>query len=223
MNNIKKFSNKSEIYTKYRPSYPVEFIELLEKSVDISDDTIIADVGAGTGILTKQLSDINMKKVYAIEPNNEMRTACKEYCNEAKNVVIINGSAENTTLSDKSVDIITVAQAFHWFDREKTKAEFQRILRPMGNVILLWNRRDTESELIKEMYTLFKDLCPNFKGFSGGINLTPNEYNDFFKQGSCNFKVFSNNLIVTLDEFIGRNLSSSFAPLKSDGNYMDFN
>lgn len=221
MNNIEKFSNKSEVYTKYRPSYPMEFIELLEKSVDICEDTIIADIGAGTGILTKQLAD-NIKKVYAVEPNNEMRTACKEYCNEAKNVDIINGSAENTTLPDKSIDIITVAQAFHWFDREKTKVEFQRILRPMGKVILLWNSRDAESELIKEMHILFKSLCPNFKGFSEGINLTSNEYNDFFKQGSCNFKVFSNNLIVTLDEYIGRNLSSSFAPLKSDENYIDF-
>jgi ubiquinone/menaquinone biosynthesis C-methylase UbiE len=221
MNNTEKFSNKSEVYTKYRPSYPREFIELLRENVDRCEDTIVADVGAGTGILTKQIAE-NMRKVYAVEPNNDMRTACNKYCNELKNVTLINGSAENTTLPDKSVNVVTVAQAFHWFDREKTKLEFQRILKPRGKVVLVWNSRDGENELIKENYEINKRLCPNFKGFSGGSSLTPNEYNDFFKQGICNHEIFSNNLSMTLEEYIGRNVSASYAPLKNDENYMDF-
>lgn len=221
MNNTEKFSNKSEIYTKYRSSYPKELKGLLKESINICEDTIGADVGAGTGIFTKQLAGI-MRKVYAIEPNNDMRTACKKYCSEVKNVDIINGSAESTTLPDKSVDIITVAQAFHWFDKEKTKFEFQRILKSKGKVVLVWNSRDTENELIKENHRLLERLCPSFKGFSEGSSVTPNAYNDFFEQESCDYKVFSNNLIMTLDEYIGRNLSSSYAPLKNDENYKDF-
>ncbi|MEY7999862.1 class I SAM-dependent methyltransferase [Clostridium sp. Mt-5] len=221
MDNSEKFSRKSGMYAKYRPSYPKEFIELLEESINICKNAIVADIGAGTGILTKELAH-NMKKVYAVEPNSEMRKACKKYCDEVKNVIIIDGSAENTMLPDKSVDVITVAQAFHWFNREKTKSEFQRILRTMGKVVLVWNSRNVESEFIKENYILFKYLCPDFKGFSQGSSLDPNEYNDFFKQGSCNYKVFCNDLTMTFDEYIGRNLSSSYAPLKEDGNYTSF-
>ena len=218
MNNIEKFSNKSEMYTKYRPAYPKEFLKLLMESLGAYEEAIIADVGAGTGILTKQLAD-NIKKVYAIEPNNEMRLACKKHCYGVKNIAIINGSAEDTTLPDKSVNAITVAQAFHWFDREKTKFEFQRILKPMGKVVLVWNGRDAESDLIKKSYRLFKCLCPKFRGFSDGSNLEANTYNDFFQPGNCDYKVFFNNLTMTIDEYIGRNLSSSYAPMKDDENY----
>jgi len=221
MNNTEKFSNKSEVYTRYRPSYPEEFIKFLRKTIHTCEDRIVADVGTGTGILTKQLAN-KVQKVYAVEPNDGMRKSCIEYCNKLKNVIIINGSAENTTLPDKCVDIITVAQAFHWFDREKTKFEFQRILKPNGKVVLVWNSRDTENELIKENYILLERFCPNFKGFSEGSSVTPNAYNDFFKQGSCDYKVFTNNLIMTLDEYIGRNLSSSYSPLKNDENYINF-
>lgn len=75
MDNSEKFQHKSGIYAKYRPPYPKEFIELLEESINICKNAIAADIGAGTGILTKELAR-NMKKVYAVEPNSEMRKTC---------------------------------------------------------------------------------------------------------------------------------------------------
>ena len=128
MNNKERFTNKVGNYLKYRPSYPQEFIDYLVSEVGLSRSSVAADIGAGTGILTRLLAD-KVKTIYAVEPNLKMRTACENYCDMVENFVAIDGSAEDTTLANNSVDFISVAQAFHWFDRTKTKLEFQRILK----------------------------------------------------------------------------------------------
>lgn len=138
MDSKDKFTNKVEEYIKYRPSYPKEFIDYLFNEVGISSDSIVADIGAGTGILTKQFGD-KVRTIFAVEPNLNMRTACQEYCSHLQNMVLIDGSAEDTGLEDGSVNFITVAQAFHWFDRDKCKMEFKRILKANGKVVLVWN------------------------------------------------------------------------------------
>jgi len=120
MDSKDKLTNKVNEYIKYRPSYPKEFIDYIINEVGISSKSTVADIGAGTGILTKQLGD-RVKRIYAVEPNTNMRTACQEYCSDLKNVISIDGSAEDTGLENNSVDFITVAQAFHWFDRDKRK------------------------------------------------------------------------------------------------------
>ena len=99
-----------------------------------------------------------------------MRAVAEEKYAAHKNIISVNGSAENTKLSDKSVDFITAAQAFHWFDRQSFKAECRRILKDNGNILLVWNDRDTESELIRENYDINRRFCPNFKGSSNGID-----------------------------------------------------
>jgi SAM-dependent methyltransferase len=217
LDNTKKFTNKSEAYAKYRPSYPEKFIEYIRQS--LGENKIIADVGAGTGILTRQLAQ-NQKIVYAVEPNDEMREACENSSRDIRNISIINGTAENTMLEDKSIDIITVAQAFHWFDMEKTRTEFKRILKSDGRVVLVWNSHDDKDELTRENRVLFERLCTNFNGFSGGCK--PHTNDDFFKDGVCDYKIFPNDSTLTFDEFIGRSLSASYAPLKEDTVYDEF-
>ena len=123
---------------------------------------------------------------------------------------------------DKSVDFITVAQAFHWFDRNKAKIEFQRILKTKGKVILVWNSRVAENVFIKENDELCRRVCLEFKGFSGGIDNSPELFSDFFKNGYCNYRVFENNRLLTLDAYIGSSLSASYAPTESDENYKEF-
>ncbi|HEX2954981.1 MAG TPA: methyltransferase domain-containing protein [Bacillota bacterium] len=172
MDNKEKFTTKATDYVKYRPLYPQAFIDYLIQEVGLAKDSVLADVGAGTGILSKQLAN-RVKLVYAVEPNLPMRKACKTYCVSCENVTAVDGSAENTTLSPHSVDFITVAQAFHWFDREKTKREFQRILKPGGKVILVWNSRVPEDDLTKENDQLFRRVCPDFNEFSGGAGIGP--------------------------------------------------
>ena len=221
MDNRQKFTNKVADYVKYRPSYPQAFIEYLVKDVGINKNSAVADVGAGTGLLTKLLAG-KVKNVYAVEPNARMRAACEEYCKGLENFTAVDGSAEDTNLPNKSMDFITVAQAFHWFDREKTKIEFQRILKPQGRVVLVWNSRNPESAVVKENDALCRRVCPGFNGFSGGSDIKPDAYSDFFKKGCCEYRVFKNDRMLSLESYIGSSLSASYAPLPGEGNYQAF-
>lgn len=220
MDSKEKFSNKVSEYVKYRPTYPSDFINYIINEIGMSK-SVVADIGAGTGILTKLLAP-KVEKIYAVEPNDNMRLACKEYCDSFSNFIAINGSAEHTNMMGESVDFITVAQAFHWFDRDKTKIEFQRILKTNGKVILVWNRKVDESELIKRNNELCRRVCSEFTGFSGGSEYNPELYSDFFKGGYCEYRVFQNDRLLTLEAYIGSSLSASYAPTASDKNYKEF-
>ena len=220
MDNKEKFSNKAENYAKYRPSYPSEFIHYLLYEADLLN-SVVADIGAGTGILTKLLSG-GVNKIYSIEPNYQMRSACIKYCSAYDNIIIKDGSAEETELNDNSIDFITVAQAFHWFDKNKCKIEFHRILRKNGKLVLVWNNRTPSNELVKENDELCRFLCPDFKGFAGGSETNPESESDIFLNGICEYKVFDNDRLLTLEEYMGGSLSSSYAPSEQDSNYYEF-
>ena len=138
--NTKRFSNRVDNYVKYRPSYPKEIISFLENAIQFKNDFVVADIGSGTGILSKMFLD-NGNTVYAVEPNTAMRNKAEELLKNYPLFKSIDGTAEQTTLQNSSIDIITAAQAFHWFDAEKTKAEFRRILKPGGYCCLIWNER----------------------------------------------------------------------------------
>ena len=220
--NENKFNGMGKIYSKYRPSYPFSFIDYLFTDVGISQNSIIADIGSGTGILTRQLLEKGCK-VYGVEPNADMRAIAESNLKEFPGFTSVNGGAENTTIDDNRVDYITVAQAFHWFDRERFKKECQRILKPEGKVILVWNVRDNKNELVIENYEVNQKYCPNFKGFSDGMYGKNNEddFSDFFN-GKYETKVFLNNLVWDMDGFIGRNLSSSYALKGKDEQYNNY-
>ncbi len=220
--NEDKFIGKADIYEKYRPSYPNEFIDYLYSEVGINRDSVIADVGAGTGKFTELLLQRN-SFVYGVEPNEEMRDLAKSVLSQYRNFRSVNSSAEDIELPSKTIDFITVAQAFHWFDRAKFKSECRRLLKDGGKVILVWNIRDSKSELIKENYLINQKYCPNFKGFTNGINQdVPEDYSHFFKNCICEYREFSHDLKFNEDSFIGRNLSSSYAPKNDDNNYKPY-
>lgn len=127
----------------------------------------------------------------------------------------INGTAENTTLVDKSADIVTAAQAFHWFDKSAFKKECKRILKDNGFVVLVWNNKDKESPVIRDCNALFKCLCPDFKGSSNGFDFEGTAFSDFFESAPERV-CFKNHVTLDREHFIKRQLSSSFAP-KEDG------
>ena len=136
-----RFSNRVENYRRYRPGYPPAILDLLAAKCGLSQTSVAADVGSGTGILTKLLLKSG-GRIFGVEPNPEMRAAGERDLNHHLNFTSVAGTAEATTLPDHSVDLITAGQAFHWFDRDKTRAEFLRILRPGGWVVLIWNDRN---------------------------------------------------------------------------------
>ncbi len=219
--NTEKFSGKASIYEKYRPEYPAAFIDYLYGSAGFSQASTIADVGAGTGILTRQLLEKG-SRVFGVEPNNDMRKTAETKLAGFNNFYSVNGTAENTRLDGQSFDFVTVAQAFHWFDALAFKKECMRILKPGGLVVLVWNSRVAGSELVMENAEICKKYCPHFTGFSGGMEEKPSDLSMFFKDGTYETKHFDNKISYDLEGFIGRNLSASYAPDEKEINYVKF-
>jgi ubiquinone/menaquinone biosynthesis C-methylase UbiE len=140
----RRFSSRVENYLRYRPRYPAEIIDLLTSECCLTPQSVVADIGSGTGFLS-ELFLAHGNKVFGIEPNEPMRKAGEELLRLYPLFISVNGSAETTALPDHCVEFITAGQAFHWFDREKCRAEFQRILKPGGWIVLVWNDRQTDS------------------------------------------------------------------------------
>jgi len=217
--NEDRFDNMGEIYAQFRPSYPAAFMRYLAADVGMSADGVVADIGAGTGILTRLLLEAG-HRVYAVEPNDDMRRVAERDLSPFEGFVPVCGEAEATGLADGSVDLVTVAQAYHWFDRAAFRAECRRILKAGGKVALVWNCGAEDSAIVQENAAVNKQYCPNFKGFSGGMMALKerDDFSDFFAD-SYEHRVFANGVTFDEDGFVGRSLSSSYAPKEDDASY----
>jgi len=216
--NEQKFSAKSTVYEKARPSYPKEIIDLLFAKA--SPDIVIADVRSGTGKFTELLLERGYK-VFAVEPNDDMRGAAEKKLVAKKNFVSVNGSAENTTLAPKSVDYITVAQAFHWFDVDAFRAECKRILRKNGQAILIWNAFSADTKQGKAWDDFLRSNCPAFKGFGGGVQNESDRISRFFG-GKFEVAEHVDKIAYDKEGLINRALSGSYTPKAGDANYQAF-
>ncbi len=143
-----RFSDRVENYVKYRPSYPKEIIPFLEKYYNLLRDQRIADIGSGTGIFSELFLRAGYP-VIGIEPNDQMRRAAEIKLGKYPGFTSRNHKAEQTGLKTHSLDMITVAQAFHWMDPMQTRKEFFRVLKPDGHIVLAWNVRLGHSAFLK--------------------------------------------------------------------------
>ncbi|MDR3313699.1 MAG: class I SAM-dependent methyltransferase [Oscillospiraceae bacterium] len=141
-----RFTGKAAAYDRSRPDYPAGALECIRQQCGLAPGAAVADIGAGTGKLTRMLLAQGYN-VVAVEPNAAMRTAATEQLGDSPALRLVAAAAEATTLADHSVDAITVAQAFHWFDHAACQTEFARILKPGGKAALLWNSRDKDQPL----------------------------------------------------------------------------
>ncbi len=217
-NPTQRFSDRVGNYTKYRPGYPAKILNLLKEKCNLTPGSIIADIGSGTGIFTKFLLD-NGNSVVAVEPNPEMRAEAERILASNKLFSSITGEAEATTLDDHSVDIITSAQAFHWFDHEKAKQEFRRILIPKGWVVLVWNELKTGPSPFLQAY---EDLLTTHSTDYGQVDhklMDAKVVTKFYLPSAFNTAIFSNSQDFDLEALKGRLLSSSYAPNASHPNH----
>jgi len=207
----KRFSDRVDNYVKYRPGYPSEVIEFLKSAGELSGSSVIADVGAGTGIFTKLLLDAGYR-VYAVEPNQPMRDAAVEQLSTYNKFTPVDGTAEATTLADKSIDLIVCAQAFHWFNDAKTKVEFSRILKPDAKAALIWNNRlaDVDDFAVAYEGLLKRDGIDYNK--VNHRNVRDIDFKAFFKNGVYTVTKYTNQQIFDLDGLVGRAYSSSYVP-----------
>jgi len=214
----RRFSSRVDNYVKYRPSYPPEVVELLAAKCGLTPGALVADIGAGTGLLA-ELFLKNGYRVLGVEPNREMRQAGERMLGDYQQYTSVDGTAEATTLADKSVDAITAGQAFHWFDREKARAEFARILRPGGWVALVWNERRVDSTPFLAAY---EQLLRTYSREYETLNhrqVDQQMIAAFFKAGTFSSQTFENRQIFDFEGVTGRLLSSSYTPEPGQSTY----
>jgi SAM-dependent methyltransferase len=146
-----RFSDRVDDYVRYRPDYPLALLDWLQRELGVDASWRVADIGAGTGISSKMFLDAGYR-VTAVEPNAPMRTAAERWLRAYPGFDAVDGGADATGLAAASVDLVTVAQAFHWFDEEAARREFARILRSGGLAAIWWNSRRLSGTRFLEGY-----------------------------------------------------------------------
>jgi SAM-dependent methyltransferase len=180
----------------------------------LTTDAILADIGSGTGLSARLFLE-NGNTVYGVEPNQAMREAAEEYLKEHPNFISHDGTAEDTKLDNASIDFVIAAQAFHWFDADKTRTEFQRILRPGGYIALLWNERKLDAT---EFLRAYEELLLRYANDYAKVrheNIDQKKLGDFFKSG-YKTATFPNVQVFDFYGLRGRMLSASYMPDQDD-------
>lgn len=209
-NATSRFSDRVGNYIRYRPGYPREALDALKRECGLTSSDLIADIASGTGIWTRTLLE-NGNRVYAVEPNVDMRQAGERLLAEFANFRSVAGSAEATTLPDASVDFVTAAQAAHWFDRKRTRREFVRILNPGGWLVLLWNEREVDTTpFLRDYEQLLLTFGTDYEDVRH--ERTTDSVNEFFDPLPYQERVFAMRQEFDYAGLEGRLLSSSYAP-----------
>lgn len=211
---VKRFSDRVENYVKYRPGYPAQILDVFRAEMDLDENSVVADIGSGPGISARLFLE-NGNPVYGVEPNAEMRRAAEDLLRDFPKFVSVDGTAENTTLETASVDFVTAAQAFHWFDPERTRAEFRRILRPGGFVALMWNERLLDAnDFLREYENFIIRYGRDYQQVRHD-NIDVEKLNNFFRSDFSQ-RSFPNVQRLDFEGLRGRMLSSSYMPTESD-------
>lgn len=205
----RRFSNRVDDYVKYRPRYPAEVLEWIAGQTGLEPGWAVADIGSGTGILSRRFLD-NGNTVYGVEPNAAMRAAAEAWLRDNKRFHSVDGRAEHTGLPAGSVDLVTAAQAFHWFDAAATAREWRRILKPGGYAVLVWNTRQIDATaFMREYEALLVERAVDYRKVDHR-NVDAGTLRAFYESYTRN----AIEMIQLLDYagFEGRLMSSSYAP-----------
>lgn len=188
-------------------------IDVLRQECGLTPGSLVADIASGTGLFTRLLLE-NGNRVFGIEPNENMRRAGEEFLAAYSKFVSVNGTADNTTLAGDSVDLITCAQAAHWFTREKAMSEFQRILKPGGYLVLIWNDRRTGSAFAEK----YENLVVKYGTDYSEVQRLGRVINgcEFFAPLPCTKRTLLNYQDLDYESLEGRLLSSSYAPQRGE-------
>lgn len=212
-----RFSDRVADYVAFRPSYPAELLDLLERDGLVGPGRLVADVGAGTGIFTQMLVARGCE-VWAVEPNRAMRNAmdaqaCASQGDTSGVCYTVDASAEHTTLPPNRFDLVTAAQAYHWFDPQEARREFRRILKEDGQIALIWNSRRKSGAAFLEEY---ERLITRFGTDYSAVDHTRLEVREklapFFGHDAFKDAVFDNEQVLDLDGLRGRTESCSYIP-----------
>jgi SAM-dependent methyltransferase len=213
-----RFTGRVEEYERYRLRYPAAVLTLLQERCGLRAEHVVADVGAGTGMLAELFLEAG-NAVEAVEPNAAMRGACERLQDQYARLRVVDATAEATTLEDASVDFVSVGRAFHWFDTELALREFRRVLRPGGWVVLVANGRGGgESEQAAEYEQLLVDKGVDHRGITSRFEKHDVAAAAFDAKTLVREQVHGEQRL-RLAEFLGQTQSYSSAPLPGDAKY----
>jgi len=205
-----RFSSRVDNYVRYRPGYPPGVLNTLAADYGLTPGSVVVDIASGTGLFTRLLLE-NGNRVFAVEPNAEMREAGEKFLSGYSGLTSLNGSAEATTLPEYSVDFVTAAQAAHWFDRDKARREFVRILKPGGWCALIWNERQTDTTPFLRAYeTILLNYGTDYQDVRH--ERTTETIAEFFRPSPYHEHCFPSRQEFDYAGIEGRLLSSSYAP-----------
>jgi len=213
-----RFSTRVADYLRYRPGYPSGVRDILRAECNLKSGHAVADIGSGTGFLSEIFLK-NGNRIFGVEPNEDMRKAGEEYLASYDGFTSVDGSAEATTLDDSSVDFVTTGQAFHWFDKDASRREFTRILKPAGWVVIIWNERLTDTTpFLRDYEALLRKFGTDYAKVKESY---PSEQHmrDFFGPDVCSSHELPNFQEFDFDGLAGRLRSSSFSPTPDHPNY----
>ncbi len=214
----KRFSNRVSDYARYRPGYPPALLDLLTRECSLRPEHVIADIGSGTGLLTKLFLD-HGNRVFGVEPNPEMRAGGVAFLGAYSRFTSVDGSAEATTLAASSIDLVAVGQAFHWFDMTAAGREFRRILNPAGRGVVVWqDRRMEESPFAQEYEHLLERFGIDYKSVKDTYPESE-KMRQFFDAGTFQTRDLPNHQDFDWQGLRGRLRSSSYAPTETHPNY----
>lgn len=200
-----------ESYRRFRPRYPDAVVALLESECGLTAGATIADVAAGTGLLA-ELFAAHGYAVVAVEPNEEMRAVCETLAGQYPQLRCVGGAAEATGLASHSFELITVGQALHWFNLDRARAEFARILRPDSWCAVIYNERRLGGDGFHDGYDrLLREFGIDYEVVQRQ-HLTPERVQGFFAPCEMRRAVFPNAQLLTLEALEGRVVSSSYMP-----------
>lgn len=217
MKTVERFSDRVENYVKYRPGYPPEVLRLFRDEMNLRPASIVADIGAGTGISARIFLE-NGNRVFAVEPNAAMSNAAAEFLKDYPRLTLVDGTSDDTTLENDAVDFVVAAQAFHWFKPETTREEFRRILKDGGYAVLIWNERKLEAtEFLREYENFLHEYATDYAEVRHE-NASPEIIGEFF-QTHFRQRTFQNSQRFDYAGLEGRLLSSSYTPTRENPLY----
>lgn len=202
----RRFSVRVDAYTRYRPSYAAEVTALAERECGLSAGQLVADIGCGTGLLARLFLERGCE-VLGVEPNAEMREAGRKALAGEARFHSIDGRAEATTLATASVDFVTAGQAAHWFDADQAHAEFARILKPGGWLLLVWNERKRTPGFMSEYEALIARHAPEQS------RISTERIGRLFGGRTWRMARFDHHQTLDAQGLRGRVASSSYTPL----------
>jgi SAM-dependent methyltransferase len=208
-----RFSDRVQDYVRWRPGYPPAVLEALRSDLGLRPAHVVADVGSGTGLFSRLLVE-NGNVVFGVEPNRAMAAVAEADLGPSGRFHSVAGQAE--AMGDRSVDLVTAGQAFHWFSVPESRAEFRRILRPGGGVALVWNLRRLDSTPFLRDYEAFlRRWSTDYEEVSAQY-ANQTSLRALFGEAGWQERRFDSAQHFDLDGLRGRLLSSSYTPKEGD-------